>query len=259
MSTFLPKEDLELHRIFGTILSIENFSDYINEITELIHTNEFDKQNLDSVLSEHRIKRIEDIKEEVLDLIIVYINLILNDNLITESEAGNVKILKRVFRIREGDFYNYRYYEVEDVLNRQFERIHSDNQIDTEEALLKVGLQELFDLSYDQFLELIDKEVKAALYRGGDLSDLDTVFKLPELTKAKADIAGRIISQEVKDLVWNRGWRKMCTMHVKRKTRIRPQHTFLERGFKYLPQHPAFMRGMQPEKNEQNRVDICTM
>ena len=204
MDTFLPKDDLELHKTFGTILSIENFSDYINEIVELIHTNEFGRQNLDEVLKRHNIKRIEDIKEELLDLILVYINLILNDNVITENEAANVKILKRVFRIKEGDFYNQRYYEVEDVLNRQFERIYSDNQIDTEEAVLKVGLQELFDLSYDQFLELVDLEVKASLYRGGDLSDLDTVFKLPELTKAKADIAGRIISQEVKDLVWNR-------------------------------------------------------
>ncbi len=204
MPTFLPKDDLELHKTFGTILSIENFSDYINEIVELIHTNELDRPHLDRILKEHHIKQIEDIKEELLDLILVYINLILNDNLITENEAGSLKILKRVFKIKEGDFYNYRYDEVEEVLNRQFERMYFDNQIDTEEALLKVGLQELFDLSYDQFIELANEEVKAALYRGASLSDMDTVFKLPEFTKVKADIAGRIISQEVKDLVWNR-------------------------------------------------------
>lgn len=204
MDPFLPKDDLELRKIFGIILSIENFTDYINEIVELIHTNEFGRQNLNDVLKRHNIKRIEEIREELLDLILVYFNLILNDNVITENEAANVRILKRVFKIKEGDFYSQRYYEVEDVLNRHFERIYSDNRIDNEEALLKVGLQELFDLGYDQFLELVDKEVKAALYRGGDLSDLDTVFKMPELTKAKSDIAGRIISQEVKDLVWNR-------------------------------------------------------
>jgi hypothetical protein len=204
MSTFLPNEDIELHKTFGTILSIENFSDYINEIIELIHTNELDRSHLDRILKEHNIKQIEDIKEESLDLLLVYINLILNDNVITENEAGNIKILKRVFKIKEGDFFSFRPDEVEDVLNRQAARIYSDNQIDTEEALLKVGLQELFDLSYDQFLDLINEEVKAALYRGGNLSDLDTVFKLPELTKVTADIAGRIISQQVKDLVWNR-------------------------------------------------------
>lgn len=217
MSTFLPADDLDLHKTFGTILSIENFSDYINEIIELIHTNELDRINLDRILKEHHIKQIEDIKEECLDLLLVYINLILNDNIITENEAGNIKILKMVFKIKEGDFYTLRYSEVEDVLNRQAERIYLDNKIDTEEALLKVGLQELFGLSYDQFLELINPQVKAALYRGGSLSDLDTVFKLPEFTKVNADIAGRIISQQVKDLVWNRDGGKcaQCSSNVR--------------------------------------------
>ena len=204
MNTFFPSDDLEFHKTFGTILSIENFSDYINEVTELIHLNELDKPQLDRILNEHHIKQIEDIKAELLDLLLVYINLILNDNVITENEGRNLKILKRIFKIKEGDFYSSRYDEVEEVLHRQFERLYLDDKIDDEEALFKVGLQELFDLSYDQFIELANEEVKAALYRGASLSDLDTVFKLPEFTKIKADVAGRIISQEVKDLVWNR-------------------------------------------------------
>jgi hypothetical protein len=105
MSTFLPKDDFELHKTFGTILSIENFSDFINEIVELIHTNELDRPHLDRILTEHHIKQIDDIKEELMDLVLVYINLILNDNLITENEARNIKILKMVFKIKEGDFY----------------------------------------------------------------------------------------------------------------------------------------------------------
>ena len=217
MNTFFPSDNLEFQKTFETILSIENFSDYINELTELIHTNELDKLQLDRILNEHRIKQIEDIKEELLDLLLVYINLILNDNVITENESGNLKILKRIFKIREGDFYSHRYDEVQEVLHRQFERMYSDNKIDTEEALLKVGLQELFDLSYDQFADLANEEVKAALYRGANLNDMDTVFKLPEFSKVKADIAGRIISQEVKDLVWNRDGGKcaQCSSNIR--------------------------------------------
>ncbi len=142
MTTFLPKEDFEIQKDFGTILSIENFSNYINEIVELIHINQFNKANLDRVLMENNIKLIDDIKEELLDLLLVYINLILNDNIIDENEARSVNILKRVFKIREGDFYNYRFDEVEEVLNRQLERLYSDNQIDKEEGLFKVELQE---------------------------------------------------------------------------------------------------------------------
>lgn len=210
MSTFLPSKDSDTHKAFETILSIENFSSHINEIVEIIYTNEFDKQNLDKILKQHNIKKIDDLKEEILDLLLVYINLVLNDDIISDTEASNIKILKRVFKINEGDFYNFRYDEVYEVLNRQFERIYSDNEINNDEALFKVGLQELFDLSYDQFLELANEQVKAALQRGASLTELDTVFKLPEITRIQADITGRVISQEVKDLVWNRDSGK-CT------------------------------------------------
>ena len=137
MPTFLPQDDLELHKTFETILSIENFSDCINEIVELIHTNKFYRPHLDRILKDNHIKQIENIKEKLLDVMLVYINLILNDNVITTNEAGNLKFLKRVFKIKEGDFYNYRYDEVKEILNRQFEPIYFDNQIDIEEALLR--------------------------------------------------------------------------------------------------------------------------
>lgn len=202
--TYLPKDDVDLTKAFGTMMSIEQFSPYISEIIERIYSNDFSKKSLDGILNRYAIVKIEDIKEELLDLLLVYINLILNDNLISEREAGNVRILKRVFKIKEGDFYHLRYYEVEDILSRQFERIYSDNKIDRAEAILKVELQELFGLSYDQFLELVDQEVEAALQRGANLSDLDTVFIANAGSKKRSRSGGRTISPVVKDLVWNR-------------------------------------------------------
>jgi hypothetical protein len=52
--------------------------------------------------------------------------------------------------------------------------MYQDNVIDNNEALHKVDLQQLFDLGYDQFLELSNKAVKDALSRGAKLKDLDT-------------------------------------------------------------------------------------
>ncbi len=149
---------------------------YIKKICRLIHTDELNQQSVDNILKEYNIIQIEDIKEEILDLILSYINIVLDDNVMTETEAGNVKLLKRFFKVKEGDFYNYRYQKLEGVLSKQFERIYADNKINTDEALHKVGLQELFDLGYDQFLKLVNKEVKAALERGASLDELDTVF-----------------------------------------------------------------------------------
>jgi hypothetical protein len=217
MNVSISKNNVELQSAFGLILTVENFSDYINEIVELVYSDELDGVSLSKILKHFQIKQVDDIKDEILDMLLVYINFVLKDCAVTENEAGNVKLLKRFFKIKEGDFYNLRYDEVSNVLHHQLECIYLDNRIDESEALYKVSLQELFDLGYDQFLEFANEHDKAALQRGADLNDLDTVFKLPEFTMTKADIAGRTISQEVKDLVWNRDGGKcaQCGSNVK--------------------------------------------
>lgn len=116
MSAAFSKNDLELHKAFGIILSIKSFSDYIIDIAELIYSKELNRENIQEVLDEHKIRKIEDIKEELLDLLIVYINLILNDHVISENEKFNIELLKKYFKIKEGDFYRLRYPEVKDIL-----------------------------------------------------------------------------------------------------------------------------------------------
>lgn len=204
MGLFLPYDDPELRSAFGTILTIENFSDYTNEIVELLYRGELSRANLRELLFEHRLSNIRDIKEEMLDVLLVYINLVLNDNVITENEIRNVKLLKRIFKIKEGDFYKYRYDEVSDVLGRQLARLYSDKRIDDAEALFKVGLQELFDLSYDQFLEFANVSDYEAIQKGAELTDLDTVLNDSPIASGDKELDNRLISQAVKDLVWNR-------------------------------------------------------
>ena len=177
MSTFLSPNDLELKEAFRKILSAEDLSPIIKKIAILIYKTELDHSKLDNLLEECNINQIEDIKSDILDLLLTYINIILDDNVITEKEARNMTLLKRFFKIKEGDFYNYKYYEIERVLDRQFDLMYSNNDIDNDEALKKVELQDLFDLGYDQFLHLIEKTIKSALIRGANPDKLDTLIK----------------------------------------------------------------------------------
>lgn len=197
------KNDLELHQAFEIILSIKAFKNYISDIAEIIYNGTLSRDSLNSILNEYKIYDIRNINEELLDLIIVYINLVLNDHILTENERKNIALLKTYFKIKEGDFIEKRYSEIEDVLQRQFERLYADNKIDTSESMHHVYLQEIFDLSYDQFDKFKEREIIKALARGADISDLDTA-KYPKAASLKEEIAGRQISQEVKDLVWNR-------------------------------------------------------
>lgn len=99
--------------------------------------------------------------------------MILDDHIVSESERFNIEILKKYFRIKEGDFYTHRYSEIENILHRQFERIYSDNDVNLEEAIHKVALQEVFDLSYDQFEEFKQNEISRAIEQGADATTLD--------------------------------------------------------------------------------------
>lgn len=175
MQIFLPQNDTQFKEAFYSI-SNENSNSYIRKIASLIVEDTLNEKSLESILEKDNLENVTAIKEEILDMLLEYINFILKDGAITENEARILKLLKRFFKIREGDFYNYRYTEIKNILDKQFSILYSDNKINREEALHKVGLQELFDLGYDQFLELVDKEVKAAVDRGANKEQLDTVF-----------------------------------------------------------------------------------
>lgn len=204
-NSLLSKNDLELHKAFEIIASIQSFSNHLNEIVELIYNSTIDQSSLNEILKTNNINRVENIKEELLDLLLIYVNLILLDHVVTENEAKNIQYLKRLFKIEEGNFYKFRYDEVEEILSKQFLRMYrNDNKIDETEALHKVSLQKLFDLSYDQMLEFKSSEVIAAIERGSDVSQLDTAFILTEAMRVPFEVQSRTIKQSVKNLVWNR-------------------------------------------------------
>lgn len=203
MESQLLKDNTELQNAFGIIVSIDTFRDYIVDIAELIYNGELTKETLAIVLEEHEIVNILEIKEELLDLLIVYINLILNDHVITANEIRTIKILKTYFKIKEGDLNKYRPDSVEDTLSIEFERLYADNKINPDEALFSVDLQDLFDLSFDQFDAYKAKEVRAAMERGANITDFDIV-KYPKVSVFNTEVAGRSISQEVMNNVWNR-------------------------------------------------------
>ncbi len=190
MDSILPKNDLALHEVFGFILSTESFNDYISDIAELIYNTELSNQNLEKILKDNKIEKIQDIKEELLDLLLVYINFILNDHVISIDESSNIEMLKKYFRIKEGDFYKMRCNEVGNMLNRQFLRLYSDNKIDTQEALHNVNLQNLFDLSYDQYDSFKEIAISNALEQGANISDLDTA-KCPKAVTSSYNVTGK--------------------------------------------------------------------
>jgi hypothetical protein len=139
--------------IFRKILA-GNPMPHIRAISQAIIENGIEKDSVEQALGQAGIDDIIYLKDDVLDLLLAYIHLILDDHYISEGEHRDVSLLKILFKIEEGDFYSKRYHQVKDVLQSQVQMVWgANNDVSIKEALHKVNLQDLFDLSYDQFVE----------------------------------------------------------------------------------------------------------
>jgi len=148
-------------------------------VADLIAVPGTQMRDLENALAKYEIERMEHVKIESIDLLISYAHFILEDGVITETEANDFEALKLIFRIREGEFLRYRELDVKEILQKEFLRIYSDALVDRKEELEKVNLQALFDLSYDQFQKMKQDEVIAALLKGANPQDLD-IASLPK-------------------------------------------------------------------------------
>ena len=120
---------------------------------------------------------------DFLHLIFEYIKITLEDDILTGTEKENIKFLKILFRIQPGDFYFHNKKEIEATIASQLSRIYQDNYITDEESLLKVDLQEIFDLSFDEMNDYSKVEASISIQKGTDPKHLDVFFTNNEYFK----------------------------------------------------------------------------
>lgn len=92
----------------------------------------------------------------MLDLVLEYIREALHDNHLSSEEQSSVRYLKSMLNVSEGDFWRLRKPEITELLKAQIESIMEDGVVSWAEAIQKVELQRVFDLGYDQFLEVTE-------------------------------------------------------------------------------------------------------
>ena len=130
------------------------------------------------VLRKHGIG-VDTLHDESIEVILDFVNVILDDHIITKQEMDALRKLKMLLHVKEGDFIAAHKEEaIENILRREFELIYQDKTVDKNEAAMKVDLQELFGLSYDQFLIFEQEAVEYALKQGADVTNLDTFYLL---------------------------------------------------------------------------------
>ena len=141
--------------IFKAIVTTQGLPVYIHDIAVVLSEKGFDKRAVSDALAKNGITTVTTIKEDLLDLLLAYLHIILDDHCISENESRDFGLLKILFKVREGEFYEKRYYQVRSVLNSQLDYLSEDEILDPQKATFTINLQDLFDLSYDQFQNLI--------------------------------------------------------------------------------------------------------
>ncbi len=174
----------KLSSAFEKIQNELELSGYLKEVCLHIVEKTFTKNVLEEILTNNGVN--ESIaKVDLIHLIFEYIKIALQDNVLTISEKEDIKLLKLWFGIQPGDFYFHNNYNIENIITDQLTRIYQDNFITEEEALFKVDLQEIFDLSFDQMNDYSKTEASLSIQQGADPKDLDVFFSQKEYFKLK--------------------------------------------------------------------------
>lgn len=163
--------------IIPQIIEAGEYSSIMNDLLSLIIEDKMNSIARNDYLSQHA-KEIDDLKGESLSVIIDFAKLCLQDNYLSEEEMRNIGLLKLFLHVKDGDFIEFgRKDEVQEILSLQLEKMYEDNVINKDEAFNKTKLQELFGLSYDEFLDIVNVIARKSLANGAYLLDLDTFLK----------------------------------------------------------------------------------
>lgn len=149
----------ELQKTLSQIAIKEQYKGLTTELLRLIIHNpegKIDPLARNKALQEAGVRRISDIKEQTLGVIIDYAKLCLEDGVLTDTEIKNITLLKAYFGIEDGDFYkNNLQKEVKTILFEQLAKLYEDGKLDEQEALLQSETQGIFGLCYNEFAEIV--------------------------------------------------------------------------------------------------------
>ena len=167
-----------MNTIIRDLLEKKNYSEHMQEVLRLFVHGNTPSFEIRETLKKRNVG-VEDLHNEAINVIFDFVNLILDDHIITKQEMDELRKLKMILHIKEGDFIAaHKEEDIEKILHKEFKLIYSDKAVDKNEAAMKVDLQELFGLSYDQFLFFEQEVVEYALKQGADVTNLDTFYRL---------------------------------------------------------------------------------
>ena len=150
----MANEQIQLAQFVAARLSDTAVTGWTRTLLAALAQPQASRQELEQILSSHGLSQNGAVRQQIIDLVLQFVDESLQDSGLTESLVVEIRTLKAFLEIREGEFFKYRPVEVSEILTNQLNRILGDFVIDRSEDLYQVELQAAFDLGYDQYFGL---------------------------------------------------------------------------------------------------------
>jgi hypothetical protein len=159
----VTRSDDILREHFSTVLADAGSTGAVGEILSLLSQGSLEPDRFSDIVERHGLNRESWFWSQRLDLVLGYVSALIADGDLDADSLRSIANLKNCLGVTEGDFVTLRPAEVAAILAGELEQILEDDSIDEEEDLRQADLQAVFDLSYDQYLQLTRVEFERAM------------------------------------------------------------------------------------------------
>jgi hypothetical protein len=161
----MPRRFDRVQPFFSALASSGAYGGALTDIVASLAAGTLTPTRHRELFRQRGVRRDETQLKAELDILLAYVRTVLQHGPLSPDDRANIAQLKTILQIREGAFYLHRAAEVSALLQDQMEVTLADDMIDDAEDLQQVALQEIFDLSYDDYLMLVRRPVDAAWER----------------------------------------------------------------------------------------------
>lgn len=110
---------------------------------------------------------------DALNAILDYVDIILEDNVLTEDEWTSVRWMRVYLNVKEKDFLKRKYEaRIRHIVIEQLRKLYADNLIERNEAIMQSEMQGLFGLSSQRYSRYVEEVKQEAINKGANEMDL---------------------------------------------------------------------------------------
>lgn len=165
---------IKISDILNRLLKDHSYGTIVTELLQAAaESGQFDPLKRNEILQKHTFAWKFCYVNDALNAILDYVDIILEDDILTEEEWTSVRWMRVYLNVNEKDFLKRKKEErIRHIVTEQLRKLYADNLIDRDEAIMQSEMQGLFGLSSQKYSQYVEEIKQEAIKNGADEKDL---------------------------------------------------------------------------------------